>query len=195
MKGIILSIFLTLPLFAMAQEATTANSTEIEPEVQQTMAEPSLSIAVFSYEKCWNSMPEVAKANIEINTLREQFKAEMKRIEDDFNDKYEDFLEQQARLAASIRNKRQAELQRLIEENLAFKAESQDTLAAMEAEKYEPIRAKLQQTIEKIAIEGKHNMVLNSDNNTIPYIDNVRIIDITDKIIADINKPTNKKSK
>lgn len=184
MKKIILSLFMALPLYAVAQESTSADNTaEASTVAQQTVAEPSLSVAVFSYEKCWNAMFDVAKVKAEIEALREQYVTEMKRAEADFNDKYEDFLEQQSRLAASIRNKRQAELQRLLEENLAFKAKSQETLANTEAAKLEPLKDKLQQTIEKIAKEGNYNMVINRDNYTVPYIDNVRIVDITPAII------------
>lgn len=175
---------MALPLHAIAQDIAPVVTTEASSVKEHTKAEPSLSIAVFSYEKCWEAMPEVAKVKTELATLREQYVAEMKRAEADFNDKYEDFLEQQSKLAASIRNKRQAELQKIMEENLAFKAKSQETLATTEATKFAPIKAKLQQAIEKIAKDGNYNMVLNQDNNAVPYIDNVKIVDITNAIIA-----------
>ncbi len=175
---------LSLPLFAMAQETTPASTSEVGASSQQTTAEKSLSIAVFSYEKCWDSMFEVTKVKNEINALRDQYVAELKRAEADFNEKYEDFLEQQAKLAPSIRNKRQAELQKIMEENLAFKAKSQETLASTEAAKLAPAKEKLQKAIETVAKSGNYNMVMNSDNNAIPFIDNVRIVDITSTIIS-----------
>ena len=184
MKKLILSILLSLPLFAMAQETVTASATEVGASSQQTTAEKPLSIAVFSYEKCWESMFDVTKVKNEISALREQYMAELKRAEADFNEKYEDFLEQQAKLAPSIRNKRQAELQKIMEENLAFKAKSQETLASTEAAKLAPAKEKLQKTIEAVAKSGNYNMVMNNDNNAIPFIDNVRIVDITSVIIS-----------
>lgn len=184
MKKLILSILLSLPLFAMAQETVTASATEVGASSQQTTAEEPLSIAVFSYEKCWESMFDVTKVKNEISALREQYMAELKRAEADFNEKYEDFLEQQAKLAPSIRNKRQAELQKIMEENLAFKAKSQETLASTEAAKLAPAKEKLQKTIEAVAKSGNYNMVMNNDNNAIPFIDNVRIVDITSVIIS-----------
>ncbi len=175
---------LSLPLFVMAQETVPASATEAGGSSQQTTADKPLSIAVFSYEKCWESMFEVTKVKNEINALREQYMAELKRAEADFNEKYEDFLEQQAKLAPSIRNKRQAELQKIMEENLAFKAKSQETLASTEAAKLAPAKEKLQKTIEAVAKSGNYNMVMNNDNNAIPFIDNVRIVDITSTIIS-----------
>lgn len=184
MKNLILSVFLTLPLCVMAQGVSPVLSTEAGPAVQHTTAEPSISIAVFSYERCWESMFEVTKVKTEIENLRNQYAAELKRAETDFNAKYEDFLEQQSKLASSIRNKRQAELQKIVEENLAFKAKAQETLASTEAAKLAPVKEKLQKTIETVAKEGKYNMVLNCDNNSIPYVDNVKIVDITSTIIS-----------
>ncbi len=183
MKNLILSIIMVLPLSAYAQESIPV-TTERDSAIQQAKAEPSISIAVFSFEKCWQSMPGVAKINEEMKVLHSQYAAEMKRAETDFNEKYEDFLEQQSKLAPSIRNKRQAELQRILEENLSFKAKAQETLANTEAAKFAPLKEKVQQAIEKVAKEGGYNMVLNSDNNSIPFIDNVRIVDITNAIIA-----------
>lgn len=184
MKKLILSLLMVLPLCAIAQGNGSALVVENVAHEQQTKAEPSLSIAVFSYQECWDAMHEVAKVKTEIAALRDQYTMELKRAEADFNAKYEDFLEQQAKLASSIRNKRQAELQKIMEENLAFKAKSQETLASTEAAKLAPVKEKFQQVIEKVAKDGKYNMVMNRDNGAIPFIDNVRIVDVTDAIIA-----------
>lgn len=184
MKKTLLSILLALPLCAMAQtETPTAEAAESSEAVQQTKAEPAISIGVFSYEECWNAMADVQKAKQEIATLREQYIAELKRAEADFNAKYEDFLDQQSKLATSIRQKRQAELQKIMEENLAFKAQSQQNLAATEEAKYAPLKEKLQQTIVHVAKTKGYNMVFNRDNNTVPYIDGVMVTDFTESVI------------
>ena len=175
---------MALPLCVYAQEVATVSSAADTLANMQTKAEPCLSIAVFSQEQCWAAMPEVAAVKADLATLREQYVAELKRAEADFNDKYEDFLEEQAKLANSIRTKRQAELQKIMEENLAFKAKSQETLANTEATKLQPLKDKLHQAIEKVAKDGGYNMVINSDNYTVPYIDNVKVTDITAAIIT-----------
>ena len=180
MKRIIISILMALPLCAAAQNPIIEN----QDSVLHTQSAPCLNIAVFSYEQCYNAMPEVAKVKEDIDALREQYVAELKRAEEDFNNKYEDFLEQQGKLANSIRNKRQAELQKIMEENLAFKAKAQETLANTEAESLAPIKAILQSAIEKVAQNGGYNMVINRDNNTVPYIDGVKVTDITEQIIT-----------
>ena len=174
---------MALPLCAMAQEETPAQAVAESTAAVQTEAEPALSIGVFSYDQCWNSMTDVQKAKQEIADLREQYTAELKRAEADFNAKYEDFLDQQAKLAPSIRKKRQAELQKIMEDNLAFKAKAQQTLAETEEARYAPLREKLQQTIAHVAKTRGYNMVFNRDNNNVPYIDGVKVTDFSESVM------------
>ena len=42
----------------------------------------------------------------------------------------------------------------------------------------------MQSAIEKVAQNGGYNMVINRDNNTVPYIDGVKVTDITEQIIT-----------
>ena len=65
-------------------------------------------------------MPDYAVARHNIKSLKENYDAEMKRVEDEFNTKYEFFLQDQRSLAPSILQKRQAELQELMEKNLVI---------------------------------------------------------------------------
>src|SRR3712207_8703903 len=74
--------------------------------------------------------------------LRAKYDAEMKRVEDEFNKKYEDFLDGQRNFAPSILKKRQAELQELIEKNAAFKKEAQELLKKAEKEALAPLKLK-----------------------------------------------------
>ena len=66
-----------------------------------------------------------------IDQLRNQYTAEAKRSEEDFNTKYEAFLDEQAGLASNIRKKRQAEIMDLMEKNIAFKKEAEKLKPAL----------------------------------------------------------------
>ena len=59
-------------------------------------------------------MPDYHAAMDKVKDMRSQYEAETKRMESDFNSKYEDFLEVQSTLDTTIRSKRQLELQELI---------------------------------------------------------------------------------
>ena len=171
--------FLTMPLLMSAQSADSVRSAK---QVQADV----LSIAVYSYEKCFNAIPELEDVKANVQLLHDQYVAELKRAEDDFNAKYEDFLTQQDKLAPSIRNKRQAELQTLMEKNMEFKKQSQKTLADTEAATLKPLKEKLLSVVRTIAKNSGYNMVLNSDNGNVPYIDNVKVTDITEAVIFNL---------
>ncbi|MDR4000295.1 MAG: OmpH family outer membrane protein, partial [Hallella sp.] len=96
---------------------------------------------------------------------------EMKRVEQEFNQKYEMFLDGQRDFAPSIRHKRQAELQELMEKNMAFKEEAKRLLKEAEGNIYKPLRDKLTAALQRVAKEKGLAFILNTDNDAVPFID------------------------
>ena len=86
-------------------------------------ASAQVSYGYLSYERAICAMPEYADMQSNIEQLREQYANETKRAEEEFNKKYEEFLEGQTTFAPAIYSKRQSELQELMEKNIAFKQE------------------------------------------------------------------------
>jgi len=82
---------------------------------------PTFRFGYLSYETALKSMPEYALVQQKMKTLQEQFQAETLRVEDEFNRKYEDFLDGQRDFPRTILQKRQSELQELMEKNIQFK--------------------------------------------------------------------------
>ena len=76
-----------------------------------------------SYDSVMVAMPEYAEMTTSMAELRKQYEAEQKRVEDDFNKKYEEFLDGQATYPKTILQKRQSELQEILDKNIAFKKE------------------------------------------------------------------------
>ena len=107
----------------------------------------------------------------------------MKRVEDEFNRKYEEFLDGQADFAPTILQKRQSELQELLTKNVAFKAESERLLRQAEADTYAPIREKLHNAIRKVGAEQGYAFILNTDGDACPYIDPEMGEDVTELVI------------
>lgn len=157
------SALLALCLFFMAPMAADAQN----------------RIAYFSYDTAMKSMPEYALAQSNISSLRSKYAAEMKRAEDEFNNKYEEFLDGQHDFAPLILQKRQAELQELMQKNIAFKAEAERLLAQAEKDAMAPVADKLNAALQKIGKERGYAVVLNTDSNACPYIDTTIADDIT----------------
>ena len=95
-----------------------------------TPAEAQSLFGYLSYDAALKAMPEYTVGQAELQRLRSQYADEMKRVEEEFNSKYEDFLEVQRELAPTILNKRQSELQQLMERNMQFKQQAQEELKA-----------------------------------------------------------------
>ena len=135
-----------------------------------------------------HAMPEYAMAQRSLTALRQKYDREMKRSEDDFNIKYESFLDQQRDLVPSILHKRQAELQDMMEKNIAFKAEARRLLAQAEADAMAPLREQINELLQQVAKDMQLAFVLNTGSDACPYVNPTMSVDITDTLIDLLKK-------
>lgn len=151
MKKTILSILiLLLPLMAAAQT--------------------TIKFGFLSYDAAFKAMPGYSIALKNISDLKVKYEAETKRATDEFNKKYEEFLEGQKDFPPTILQKRQAELQELMDKNVAFKEESKRLLAQAENDAYAPLQDQLNTVLQAIGKERGYAFIINTDNNSCPYI-------------------------
>lgn len=177
MKSLFLSIIFVITCSgAFAQTEATAVQTE------QTAAS-AIHYGYLSCDSALHALPAYAIAMKNLNDLKAKYAAEMKRVEDEFNYKYELFLEQQSDFAPSIRQKRQAELQELMEKNTAFKAESQRLLAKAEKEALTPLKKTVSAAITLIGQQRHLAFIVNTDGGSLPYVDTTMGEDITAEVI------------
>ena len=158
MKKILFLLLLSVSLSAAAQDSSAV----INPK--------ALNFAYLSYEQALQAMPEYALAQKSLSDLRTQYEVELKRAEEDFNMKYEEFLEGQRDFPETILRKRQTELKELLERNIAFKAEGRRQLAEAEAEALVPLKEKLSACLYRIGLERGYAFILNTDQNAVPFI-------------------------
>ena len=145
--------------------------------------------ATFSYDSVMHVMPDYKAALATLADLRKQYDAEIKRTEDDFNAKYESFIEVYSGLDINIRNKRQNELQELMARGMAFQEETRRLLRNAEKDLLKPVRARIDAALTEVAQENGYDFVLNTDNNAIPYTNPEISEDITmllkEKLVMD----------
>ena len=152
MKMLALCILMLMPLTSQAQ---TAN----------------VKIGYLSYEQALRTMPEYAIAQKTLESLTAKYDAEAMRVKNEFNQKYEEFLEGQNDFPKTILQKRQTELQELLEKNIAFKEESRRLLKAAEKDILAPLKEKLAGILSNIAKEKGLAVIVNTDGNACPFID------------------------
>lgn len=168
MKQIFLSLLLATALLPTQAQVATA----IPDTLHANPAKSSpLLFGYFSYQASLKAMPEYAAVRQTVDNLRHKYDEEMKRVESEFNNKYEEFLEGQKDFAPSIFQKRQAELQDLMQKNMAFKQEARRLLQQAEDDAFKPLKERLAQAIRKVGRERKLAFIANTDADAMPYID------------------------
>lgn len=141
----------------------------------------------FSFDNVLKSMPDYVMAQRSIDDLRQKYDAEMKRAEDEFNSKYEEFLDVQKDLVPAILRKRQAELQEMMQKNINFKNESQRLLKQAEADAFAPVKNKLYKALTKVGQAQGYAFILNTDGDACPYVNPQMGEDATDLIKEALN--------
>ncbi|MBO1363789.1 OmpH family outer membrane protein [Prevotella sp. A2931] len=180
-----LFLILSVALFALNGTAQNSETATPYPPAASVNA-PTLKFGYFSYDEAMKSSSDYALAQRSLKDLRAKYDAEMKRVEDEFNKKYEDFLDGQRSFAPSILKKRQSELQELIEKNMAFKKEAQDLLKQAEKEALAPIKRKVKLAAAKIGQRRGYAFILNLDGDALPYVDSTMGEDITEAVKAEL---------
>lgn len=140
------------------------------------------TIGYFSYDEVFSAMPDLALAQRDISELRSKYDAEMQRVKEEFNSKYEAFLEGQKDFPATILKKRQTELQELMEKNIAFKEESKRLLAEAERAIYAPLHNKIQEALNELGAQLNLDLIVNTDSDACPYINPNKSVCLTQQI-------------
>lgn len=153
MKRLVLLVLLFTALTASAQESAQV-----------------LRFGYLSYETALKSMPEYTLVAQKLAQLKEQFQAETLRVEDEFNSKYEDFLEGQRDFPRTILQKRQSELQELMDKNIKFKEQGHEELAQAEREAMAPLRIRLIEMLSKIGREKGYAFIYDTDTKALPFL-------------------------
>ena len=141
----------------------------------------------FSFDNVLKSMPDYVMAQRSIDDLRQKYDAEMKRAEDEFNSKYEEFLDVQKDLVPAILRKRQAELQEMMQKNINFKNDSQRLLKQAEADAFAPVKNKLYNALTKVGQAQGYAFILNTDGDACPYVNPEMGEDATELIKEALN--------
>ena len=141
----------------------------------------------FSYDNVLHSMEAYADAMQQIEQLKSQYDAETKRVEDEFNAKFEDFLDDRRDLDDVILHKRQAELQDLMEKNIAFKKEAGRLLRSAENDAIAPLRESIDQALQALGQERGYHFIINTDAHALPYINEATGDDIEAELVDRLN--------
>ena len=170
MKRLFILLVALVSLSVSAQDSARVVNTKV------------IRFAYLSYDEALKAVPGYELARQSLDDLRAKYEAEQKRAEDEFNLKYEEFLEGQRDFPETILRKRQTELKEMMERNIAFKKDIREQLAIAEAKLFDPLKELLTSALTKIAIENGYAFILNTDQNAVPFIHPALGVDINQQV-------------
>lgn len=144
------------------------------------VATAQVKFGYIAYKSVCVEMPQYVEAQRQLADLKKKFEAEAQHGETEFQRKFSEFLQGQKDFPANILQKRQAELQDLMERSVAFREEAQQLLRDSEQKMLQDVYKKLNDVIAEVALERGYFFVLNTDDNAAPFINTVVGEDATD---------------
>ena len=126
------------------------------------------------------AMPEYEKAMKEIDTLQQQYEADLKSMQDELQKKGEAFDREQATLPENIKQRRQQELQDMYAKIQQSFQDNQKALQKAYQEKTQAVQAKVLDAIKSVGqTEG---FIYIMENGSLPYISTNLSTDVTAKV-------------
>ena len=132
-----------------------------------------------------SAMPEFAKAQSDIEALDKQLTSELQRTQEEFNKKYQEFQQAIAKdsLPANIAERRQKELQDMMQRQEQFQQEAQQQMQKAQADAMAPIYKKLDDAI-KAAVGAAEGVIYIFDlaRTPVAYVNESQSINLTPKV-------------
>lgn len=148
MKKLIILLLMILPLGVFAQE---------------------LKIATVNSQEVIQAMPEFATMQKTMVDYETAYKAEMKRMSDEYDVKYSAYIAQQDSLTENIKLRRMQELQDLSERTQNYMQVTQQDGQKKQQDLFMPIQEKLRKAINDVGAEKGYTYILDVNPGVILY--------------------------
>jgi outer membrane protein len=137
-KKFILLALLALPAGAFAQE---------------------IKIAHVNTQEIFNNMPETSAMETAIADLNQSYTKELKQMEDEYNKKYAEFIEQSDSLTESIKLRRMQEVQDLQKRIETFYQQARQDVQKKQQELLVPIQKKISDAVNAVGDENNFTYI------------------------------------
>ena len=163
LKKILFAIMLTLPMGVFAQ---------------------NLKFGHINAQEILSAMPEFTKAQTELQTLEKQLTDELKRNQEEFNKKYQEFQQamEKEKLPQNIAERRQKELQEMAQRQEAFQHQAAEQMQQAQVDKMTPVYKKLDDAIKAVGAAEGVIYVFDLARTPIPYVNESMSVNLTNKV-------------
>lgn len=133
-------------------------------------AAAQVKFGYLSYRVICQEMPQYVQAQQELQNMKAMYEKEATRGEEEFQRKFADFLQGQKEFPANILQKRQTELQDLMDRGIKFRKEAEQLLADAERAMLKDLSKQLDEAIVAVGMETGYSFILNIDDHACPFI-------------------------
>ncbi len=159
MKKILLAILMMAPLSIFAQKFAHFNSADIIP-----------------------NMKEYAAAQTEFETLAKQYDEDLKRMQDEFQKKNDDYNKEAAKLLDNVKQRREQELSELYQRIQQTYQDNQAAIQKVQQEKLQAIQELVMAAIKKVGEAGGYIYIVDTSTGAIPFVSTTLSTDVSPEI-------------
>lgn len=131
---------------------------------------PAISIATINSKELFEIVPGKQKATEAIEDLNNKYKKEFELMQNDYNNKYSDFLSNQNSLSESIKLRRMQELYEIEQDMNRFMKVAQEDINSQQDQLIKPLREKLQEAIRQVGVEQSFICIYDLANPAISFV-------------------------
>lgn len=164
MKKLVLMLMLLAPMTMMAQKFGKVNT--------QTIMQ---------------ALPDVAKANGELEALQKQKDNELKAMQEEFQRKADEYQKGASTMNATAKQQKETELQGLQQKIQQAYQDNSEAFQKAQQEKMQPITTKLLDAIKAVGKAGGYVYIMDLSAG-IPYVSDTLSKDVTAEVKAELNK-------
>lgn len=166
MKKLVLMLMLLAPMTMMAQKFGKVNT--------QTIMQ---------------ALPDVAKANGELEALQKQKDNELKAMQEEFQRKADEYQKGASTMNATAKQQKETELQGLQQKIQQAYQDNSQAMQKLQQEKISPITDRLINAIKAVGKAGGYVYIMDVTSG-VPYISETLSKDVTAEVKAQLNKTT-----
>lgn len=129
-------------------------------------------------------MPEFTKAQADLQALEKKYGEELQRTQGEFNKKYQEFQQAMSKdsLPANIAERRQKELQDMMQRQEQFQQDAQEGMQKAQTEMMTPIYKKLDDAIKAVGAAEGVIYIFDLARTAIPYVNESQSVNLTTKV-------------
>lgn len=147
-----------------------------------TAAQAQAKFGHVNMQEIMQLMPEYTAANNKLQTLAGQYEADLKSMRDEIQKKGEAFEKEQATLPENIKQRRQTELNEMMQKYQQSLQDNQQALQKAEQDEMSVVQEKLLNAIKTVGQEGGYVYIMQT--NSLPYISTTLSTDVTAQVKA-----------